>query len=595
MDKLVPYFEREMGILRHHMDDLVRRDPATAARIGLAGELGADPGHERIMQGTALLSAQISRKLDYYHTRLTNDLLAVLGPYYLSPVPSCSVVQVDPAEKRGIPTIPRGTELSTMTGPTCRFRTVYDVDSPAVTLVASYTAHIEAPLSLGLPANAGGAIRITIDSADQGISLAEAVAGSVRVCIDTDAVTRAALYDTLFARTVCACVEAEQQWHKLPDVPLASVGFHDREALLPTPQRQDDSLRLLTEYFACPEKFEFFDIDLNPVLAKCRPNVRRVVLHLLTQDLHQTSTPRLLRSLPATALRLGCTPIINMFTRMADPIRVQAGHIAYRISLPPMKDAPCIIYGVDGMKLLRTGQEGGAAIDMASSLRRSSALEKHCWLFKLADPTAGTEAEVSFVDDRHRPLELLEGTVKAQLTCTNGELPSKLPAGAAGGDLRGDKLAAGYRIRLLDTPTRPLVLADQPDSHFDVIAVISANHRSVAQWDLSVLQELLRMHARPECAITERQIAGIVGLERRETNEWLPNDYGASLAYGYQICLTIDEAAFTHRSIHAFAEVMDRVFGYYTPRGNFTRLIVQAQDGRKLVRCDQRPGGQSPA
>jgi type VI protein secretion system component VasA len=61
------------------------------------------------------------------------------------------------------------------------------------------------------------------------------------------------------------------------------------------------------------------------------------------------------------------------------------------------------------------------------------------------------------------------------------------------------------------------------------------------------------------------------------------------------IRLTVDEAAFTHRSIYVFAQALDYVLGYCMSMSNFSRPIVQAADGRELVLCAQRPGGQSPA
>jgi type VI secretion system protein ImpG len=595
MHKLFPYFEQEMSNLRHNVQDFSLRYPSTAATMGISGGQGTDPTTERVMQGTALLAAQISRKIDYYHTRWTNDLLGILGPFYLRPIPSCSVVQVEPNEKRAIATIPRGTELATRAAPACRFRTVYDVDIPLITLAAAYTTRIDAPLSLDLPPDVGGEITITIQSKDSTVLLDKAVISAVRVCIDTDPRTRAALYDALLARALCVCVESEGQWHKLAAVPFAPVGFAASEALLPTPRRQDDSLRLLAEYLAFPEKFEFFDIDLKPVLAQCLSGARRVVLHVIMPDLHQTSTPHLLRALPATALRLGCTPVVNMFTRMAEPIRVMKGCTTYPLTLSCTKDAEGTVYSIDAMKLLGNRNEGRTAIDMAWSLGQTRVRENHYWLFKLADITAGTKTTVSFVDERRRALDSCEGTVETQLTCTNGDQPAALPFGRAGGDLVGDKVAAGYPIRLLRTPTAPFELADKPDSHFDVIAAISAANRAPLQFHLPALLDLLRLHARPDCGITERQLAGIVALERRRVTGWLAHDYGASLVYGYEIHLTIDEAAFAERSVYAFAQVMDCLLGYYMWMGNFTRLIVQAADGRELVRCAQRPGCQSPA
>jgi type VI secretion system protein ImpG len=594
MHKLVPYFERELGIIRRNLQDLARRYPEMAAKLGLTGEQCADPAVERITHGTALLAAQISRKLDYYNTQWTTDLLAIHGAFYLNPVPSCSVVQVEANEPGAIASFPRGTALSTK-APACRFRTAYDVAILPITISVHYTTRGEAPLSLDLPPNAGGEITITIESKDPTLALEQIVTSTVRVYIDIDAATRAALYDGLLARTLCTCVESETQWRKLPALPFVPAGFSKNEALLPTPRQQDDSLRLLTEYLAVPEKFEFFDIDLKPVLAQCPSGARRLVLHMVLPDLHHTSTPQLLRAIPATALRLGCTPIVNMFARIADPIRLKNGRNTYPLTFPRSKEAKSTVYSIDAMHLLLAGQKDDAAIDMAWSHGQSAVLENYCWLSKLADTTAGTEDTVSFIDARHRPLELPGATVKAQVTCTNGDLPAALSMGRAGGDMASDGIPASFPIRLLRAPTAPLMLAEEPDSHLKLIHVISDGGRWLVQHNLPALLELLRMHARPDCAITQQQLAGIVGLTRREVTGWLPNEYGASLVYGYEFRLTIDPSAFAYRSIYAFAQVMDYLFGYYIRWGHFSRLILQSSDGQELLRCAQRPGTQSPA
>ncbi|MBB3225239.1 type VI secretion system baseplate subunit TssF [Pseudoduganella umbonata] len=594
MDKLLPYFEREMGILRRNFKELISRNPALASTLGVSAGQGVDPVTERVMQGTALLCAKNAWNLDYYHTRLTNDLLAILSPFYLNPVPSCSVAHFDAGTQRVSATIPRGTEFHFKSEPACRFRTVYDVTIPALALTASYTARVDAPLSLGLPPSAGGAIRIVIESTDPAISLDKAIAEPVRVFIDTDAATRTALYEGLFARTLCTCVESEQQWWKLKISPLTPVGLSRSEALLPTPRRQEDSLRLLAEYFAFPEKFDFFDIDLKSVLAESPKGAQRVVLHMIVPDLHQTSTPQLLRALPATALRLGCTPVVNMFSNASEAIRITEGQDVYPLIARRSNDAEIAIYSIDSIKLLCAVDGGNAAVDLEWAGEQCVAPTKR-WTFKRANPTLGTEDTVSFLDDRRKPLLLAEGTATAQLTCTNGSLPATLPVGRAGGDLVGDEVAAACTIRLLCTPTAPLVLADKPDDHFEVLGAGSAGGRALTQFDLPSLLELLRLHARPDCAVTERQLAGIVAVDRSEIKGALRHEYGSSLAYGYQIRLTVDEAAFTHRSIYSLAQVMDYVFGYYIAWGNFSRLIVQTVDGRELVRCAQRPGSQSPA
>jgi type VI secretion system protein ImpG len=592
MYKFLPYYERELAILSRDLQDYARTNPGAAVKLGLSGGQYTDPGVVRVMQGTAFLAARASQELDYFHTRVTNDVLGVLAPFYLRPIPSCSVAHVDAGGKHTAATIPRGTALATQAVPMSRFRTVYDVTVPAIRLSAHYSARVNAPASLGLPAEAGGELVISIVSADASLSLGEAVAISPRVCIDIDAARRAALYDALFARTLCICVESAGYWRKLTEPPFQPVGFAIAEAFLPTSWRQDDSLRVLAEYMAFPEKFEFFDIDLKPVLDQCPPGARRVVLHMILPDLHRTTTPHLLGELPPAALRLGCTPIVNLFAHEAAPIRVQAGRNTYPLLFPRSKGVDSTVYSINAMKWLRNGAEGCVTIDMPWLYGPKRAKDQHCWHLKPGDRMMGMEDAVSFVGTRGRPIQLDEGTVTVQATCTNGDQPAQLAAGAV---LAGNELVAKYPVRLLRVPTASLALADGPDSHNDVMVAISAAGRASAQAYLPDLLHLLRLHARPGCVVTERQLAGIVGLEQRKTTDWMPNDYGSSLEHGYEIRLTVDEAAFTERSIYAFAQVLDRLFGHHMRCGTFTRLIVLNTIGQVRVRCALRPGGQTSA
>lgn len=594
MEKLLPYYERELSLLRRAFRDFAHRFPKLAGKLGLSGEHCSDPGIERLIQGTALLNARLARKLDRGYERFTNDLLSIQSPFYLRPIPACSVVQVDGAGARAITTVPRGTELRTRATPACGFRTVYDVNVAPLAVTVRFSASDDAPAMLGLPAGIGCSLAITIETTDPAVSLEEATSAPLRVFIDAEGSTRAALHDALFMRTLCTCVESEEQWRKLPALPLAPVGFSDDEALLPTPWRQDESLRLLTEYFAFPEKFAFFDIDLKAALAGCAAGTRRVVLHLLLPDMHRTTTPDLLRTLSATALRLNCTPVINMFSRAAAPIRLRQGRNTYPVTLPRTGDARATVYSFDAMKLLRSADDGCGAIAMDWFYERKLQTQ-HCWVFELANEAYGTEDTVSFVDRVHEPLELDKGTVDVRVTCTNGDLPCSLPIGRTDGDLTGDPNLGGRPIRMLCKPSTPLLLADHPNGHWEAIAVGHANHRGQTQVLLSQLHALLRLHARPECAVAARQLSGIVGVSRRAIQEWLKFKVGAGLTYGSEITLTIDDAAFAERSIFAFAQVMERVFSYYITYPHFLRLNVQRREGEVLVRGALRHGFQSVA
>ncbi|GGX99639.1 type VI secretion system baseplate subunit TssF [Massilia dura] len=593
MEKILPHYGRELTHLRHGISEFAYCFPDAAGMLKISGGESSDPGVQRVMHGTALLCAHLARKLEYGYVRLTNDLLGIQSPFYLRPIPSCSVVQIGAMAGSSVTSIPRGTELRSKGTSSCGFRTVYDVVQAPILVTARFMPRVDVPATPDIPTGVGCGIAITIETTDPAIAFGAATNSPMRVYIDADGPARAALYDAIFMRSLCTCVESEQQWHKLPAPPFSPVGALKNEALLPTPWRQEGSLRLLTEYFAFPDKFDFFDIDLKAVLAHCPAGTRRLVLHLLLPDLHHT-TADLLRALPATALQLGCTPVINMFSHATTPIRLRKSRNKYNLAVPHVGNAKAVVYSIDAMQLLQNATRGGAAIDLSWFLAKKLNTP-YFWLFELADATYGTPDTVSFVDRVPKPVELDEGTVDVRVTCTNGDLPCSLRIGSPDGDLTSDQDIGGRPIRMLSKPTAPLLLADQPDAHWELVAFAHANHQSMTQMHLPTLLSLLRMHARPDCVVTAQQLSGIVDVSRCRIQEWVEFLDHCTLQYGYEVSLTIDEAAFKGRSISVFAQLMERFFAYYLTAPNFLRLHVLGKDGQVLIRGTQQLGPQSPA
>jgi type VI secretion system protein ImpG len=195
----------------------------------------------------------------------------------------------------------------------------------------------------------------------------------------------------------------------------------------------------------------------------------------------------------------------------------------------------------------------------------------------------------------YEPLTLDEGTVTAQVTCTNGTLPCSMAIGHADGDLAGDPGMGSTPIRMLRKPSMPLLLADEAEGHWKLISIAHASNRDAAQQDVPSLLYLLRMHARSGCAATARLLTGFVNVERRIVETWIKYKRGACLERGYEVTITIDVAAFTGRSIHVFAQVMERVLAYYLVYPNFLVLNLRDKDGKELINGALRHGPQSPA
>jgi type VI secretion system protein ImpG len=97
------------------------------------------------------------------------------------------------------------------------------------------------------------------------------------------------------------------------------VGFELDEGVLPVPRRSHLGLRLLTEYFAFPEKFFFLDLHGLDRLAAVAGNAVEVVF--LISRSSWPSAGRSSRRRHADTLRIGCTPVANLFPHTSEPIR----------------------------------------------------------------------------------------------------------------------------------------------------------------------------------------------------------------------------------------------------------------------------------
>jgi type VI secretion system protein ImpG len=268
MEKLLPYYERELSMLRRAGAEFAGRYPKLAGSLQLRGESCADP-RGALIQASAFLNARVAKLLDDGHDQFTEALLGMLYPHYLRPMPSCSIARIDYSGARAneISTcnvLPRGTALKALgRAPWPAASAPYDATvAPVAISAAWFEPYIQTPSSLSLPQDAGSAICITIETTTAARSLASLDLHKLRVFIDAEASLSATLRDALFMRTACACIEANGQWRMLEQVPLAPVGFADDEALLPAAPSEHSAYRLLSEYFAFPEKFDFFDIDL---------------------------------------------------------------------------------------------------------------------------------------------------------------------------------------------------------------------------------------------------------------------------------------------------------------------------------------------
>ncbi|MEM8516584.1 type VI secretion system baseplate subunit TssF [Janthinobacterium sp. CAN_S7] len=625
MEQLLPYYERELGLFRQYTREFSSRYPKAAGRLLIAGDSCEDPHVERLIQSVALLTARVAKRLDDAYPQFTHALLDTLYPHYLRPFPSCSIVRIAADEAAGggqlaqLVHIPRGTLLRSqpVQGVACKFTSAYDVTlAPLVISRLHFSPLIDAPPGLRLSAGTSALLSIQFSSSSDNYHLDQAGFSSLRLFADGEPSVRAALLDALFLRGAGAYVALDDHspWLAVDGTPLTPAGYAQDDALIPISARSHPALRLLTEYFAFPEKFHFIDIAwslLAPLLPK---QCRQFTLHLTLQGVRSDShEARLLAGVSGNNLLFGCTPVVNLFAKSGVPIRLTHTEPDYALLADATHAFAYDIHSIEAVTVLRKDEAGerlSTFLPLYASLRGAQAEQGReygkdrgqdhgqYWLARRDETVAaispGHEMRLCLIDPQFSPTSAACATVSTQLLCSNRDLPTQLHYGLPGGDLLAEDVPDGIPARFLRKPTPSMRFL--ADTHWRLIAHLSLNYASLTQAGLGEFQKMLSLYDLPRSPTTQRLIQGIVTLEHGSTRAWMPTVPFPTLMPGIAIRLGIDEQAFVGSSIYVFAQVLQRYFALNSQLNCFSQLTLLSQrSGEELIRCPERSADATPA
>lgn len=609
-EDILPYYERELALLRRSMRVFSERYPNEAARLGVTGEHCDDPHVERLLQSAALSNARAAARIDDDYPEVPNEMLERLHPEVLRPFPACSIAQIqaEPDPSSGARTIARGSEFMSDHGK-YRFRSAYDVTvAPFSIGQVRYAAVAHAPRSVILPADTLGILSLTFDALEEQAGFA-AVPDRVRIFLDGPPQIVAALSDGFLLHAIGAFADRDDrgEWRPLKAVPIAAVGFDDADSLFGLGPRRDFPLRLLLEYFTFPERFHFIDVDfstLKQTVLDGAPGASSVTLHLTIAGVrHDSSIAQRLSAVNAGNLKLFCTPVANLFQRAVEPgdAMGEPGDSEPRYSVVPSgvpEVADTDVWSIDEVHLGKAGSSNRELIEPLHGFGHRKYYGAPVWE-RLRDGRAAREnpgRETALV------LRKLDGKVGAldkrdlaiKVTCTNRNLPAGMPIGTPGGDLEALGAELKCPIVLLRQPTPSQWPKPERGHGWKLLAQMTPHVCRLDQLGLAALKALFRQFA----AHAGRQalhIESITGLRWRGMKLWTMAAGVGSLEPGIEITMSLDEQRFEAECMNTLIGVMDRFFAVYVDLNSATQLVaVSARTGAVIRKCPPREGRMSP-
>lgn len=588
-DKLLTYYERELTFIREMGAEFAKKYPKIAGRLLLEPDKCEDPHTERLIEAFAFISGRIHKKIDDDFPEITESLLSIIYPHYIRPIPSMSVVKFEPI-KQNIPidgySIDKNTALHSqpISGTPCQFITSYPIKLWPIEVVS---AELRDPKHLMKGAQQAILIRLKTFN---GLSVSQLNWKKLRFFLNGPAQHIFHLYELLFNNVChieCELTDNQGITHRKSLAPkdIKSVGFNPDDTIMPYPKRSFPGYLLLFEYFCFPEKFLFFDLDsLNKIKHSNCNDTLDIWIYL---NRHVKSNLIINKD----TFCLNATPAVNLFKRLAEPIRVEQRKTEYHVIPNLRRQNATEIFSIDEVKASIASLSAGKEVSFKPfySIRHhldkedSDAPKAFFHVQRRASNRKGdngTEVFLSFADLNFNPVDPEVEVLTIYTTCTNRDLPARLPFGNIAGDFNIETAVPITRINSLikPTPTRRPSLGRA--LQWRLISHLSLNYMSLTQGGEHALKEILKLYDFDNSPATRQQIDGIVSVDYQHVTRKV----GESFCRGAQVTITFDEDKFVGTGLYLFACVLERFLGQYVSVNSFSQLVAKTIQKKEILK-----------
>lgn len=607
-DRLLPYYNSELSFIRRLATEFARDHPDVASHLRMRQGASDDPHVARLIEAFAYLTARIRSKLDDEFPELTDALLNVLYPHYLAPIPSMAVIQLELDYSQGeLSTgyqISKGAEVSVSdaSGISCRYRTGYDVTLWPVDVAACELLRrpFSSP-SVSCARDAAAILRLRLRCVSDTMTFGQLDSDAfraLRVFLAGEDHHTMPLYELL----VNDCTQVAVATSASDATPLSlspdrvqPVGFAPEHCLLPYDARAFAGYGLLTDYFAFPQKFLFLDLcGLGEHPRAEEANELEVYFFL------RKAAPDLESYITKDSVRLGCVPIVNLFQKRAEPIKLTQRMFEHPVIPDARRRREVEVYSVDRVTtttangdtteyspLYAVRQEGtfSAARRFWESHRRDAA-------YLQGKRVKGTDVWLSLVDLDLSTAAPADQTLIIQTTCFNRDLPGEISRPSV-------RLLEGAPIResidCLVGPTATCRPSHRQKGMWSLVSHLTLGQLSITDVagsegsedakGAAALKRILELYDFRHDNAVRKRIDGIVLVSSRPTVCRLASA-PSGFARGVDVLLEFDAEHFRDpgQGVFLFASVLECFFSLYCSINSFSRTTARFKQGEKVIK-----------
>jgi type VI secretion system protein ImpG len=577
--KTKDYYIQELNSLRVEGAEFAKKNPGLSSYLAKEGQ---DPDVERMLEGFAFLTGRLRQKFDEELPEVSHNLVQLLWPNYIRPIPSYTIVQFDPIKNDlKNQTVPK--EMNILSKPSsegivCKFRTCYETKVMPLDLkeVQYLTYGQKSHLELDLKMNVAG-------------SLADLSFETLRLFLGGSKFMAKELYLYLdrYVDKIEIIVKGQDQsildTVSLTKRSISPVGFNVTETIVPQPRNVFDGYVMLQEFFSYPDKHLFVDInDLNII--------ESLSGDLLSQSKEFTLKFYFSKRLSTAQLptkddfHLYCTPAINLFESDAVPIRKTEMEDEYLLTPSELKKEQSEVFSVENVRgwiPSKNAYQDYFPFESFGHIDEEG--EYYSERVKLNDNIQKTDTYIRFASSggMFDDLEHNSATVSVKMICTNKDMPATLHLGDV--SVCDPLSASDLKFSNITIPSISYPPPIGGDFLWKVISNMSLNYLSLN--NIKTLKMILQTYDffgandLKQKEKTDVILSGLKSISNKRT-EMI---YEGFAIRGIETELLLDPSKFTGMGeAYHLCCILNEFLALYCNVNSFHRLVVQMENAQSF-------------
>ena len=482
-------YSNELDYLRRMSGEFAKEFPTVARRLNLDEFECQDPWVERLIEGTAFLTARVQRQLHGGMPRLAQSLVDIAAPYASAPIPSSALCQLQPSPDLSTARVLSAgtmfqTDVPEGARTPCTWRSIRDITLRPISIKDTVLASRgQPPANITMERGEQAWFQLTLTAHGSRSCIADGTPLSVHVM--GPASTPGQMLKLLMGScTRVLIAEGNKVVQSLPPSALLNdldLERSDRSLLTPS-QRRGMSMLLMQRYAVLQEQFHGFAVDgIDASSVPDSSGELQIVIMLDNAD------EELERRMRLEMFRLHTMPLINLFKRRADRVLLDSLHESREIVVDRTRPLDYEVYDLELVEAI--DDEGSIAMPLRPiyDLRDSDAPESGFYNLHRSDrldsdsvrrhgPRSdyrGTDTWISMTLPHGRVSSTIE-QLSIEVWCTNRDLPLLLPAQARCMPVESSPGLAGANI--IAGPSRPRHPEQDAERQWRILGQMAVGH-----------------------------------------------------------------------------------------------------------------------